>query len=352
MRKSALLVAFLLASVVQLRVSPARAHSPATATQSEQEQINILRYYIEQALIKTRNLDPNNCVDCEAFTAGRSVQPQCEAAYDDLYSKDELDFRLLLGYMDFGRSVEDPYVGAALLTDLQRECGESGVGACGFKPDPDDLTLLTKTVLHRGQPKVVRLRVQWSAVSTDNRRNSGTDRNVSLRAQQQSRTREMEKLFSDGLKESDVLIYFGHARYGAGPDFGPPVLNRNGTHNQAHYQKPENQQSINQMLTTLSQSPRPPKILAVLGCDSEKLFGNRIREAAPGSTTVLPAGLAYLEPGVAQAFGLLDAVLSKRCEREFNQSLNPVTEFQIRNERDQVEKVQIPPVRVHNLYRR
>jgi hypothetical protein len=351
MKKPALLLAFLLASVIQLRVLPARAHDPAAEAQATQNEINRYRYFIEQTLLKVRNLGPS-CVDCDAFSAGRPTPPRCEAAYDDLFSKDELDFRLLIGYMDVGNVVEDPYVGAALSADLQRECTSSGVGACGFTPDPDDLTLLTKTVYHRGQPKLIRLRLQWSAVTTNNRRNSGVTRSESSREEQQRRSREMQALFNEGLREADVLIYFGHARYGAGPDFSPPVLRRDGTRDQAHYQRPQNQQSINRLLTTLAETPSPPKILALIGCDSEQLWGSRIRQAIPGSTTVLQGGLAYMESGVAQTFGLLDAILSKRCEGEFNQSLNTVNEFTILNERNREEKLQVPPINVHNLYRR
>jgi hypothetical protein len=351
MKKPVLLLAFLLASFIQLRVLPARAHDAAADARATQIQIDAYRYYIQEALQKVRNLGPS-CVDCEAFSAGRPTPPRCEAAYDDLFSKDELDFRILIGYMDFGNVVEDPYVGAALATELQRECTVPGVGACGFTPDPDDLNLLTKTVYHRGQPKLIRLRLQWSAVTTDNRRNSGVTRSGSTRDEQQRRSREMQALFDAGLREADVLIYFGHARYGAGPDFSPPVLRRDGTRDQAHYQRPQNQQSINRLLTTLAETPRPPKILAILGCDSEQLWGSRIRQAVPGSTTILPGGLAYMESGVAQTFGLLDAILSKRCESEFNQSLNTVTEFTILNDRNREEKLQVPPINVHNLYRR
>jgi len=285
-----------------------------------------------------RDMQPS-CMDCGATTADSVFDSRtpCRRSWENFYSKPEIDMRIAFGYLDAFQTTEDRVQAAALIERLTKPC-EPGVAACGFRRDPDDMELLTKTVTGpNGRTHRVKLRVSTSSYSnseTINRR-EGLDQKIqSLRA---------EDNFYSGLREADFLLYVGHARQGGGPDFSPSVLNA-GRRTDFDYYRRE-RPGYNRLLTELQAaqlSGRAPKIMGMFACESERFFGDGLRRVAPNTGLMLMGRNAYFESMMAQTFLALDSTLAMRCEEDFDGALSTFNEYAGRP---------VSPLRLQNFFR-
>lgn len=285
-----------------------------------------------------RDMQPS-CMDCGATTADSVFDSRtpCRRSWENFYSKPEIDMRIAFGYLDAFQTTEDRVQAAALIERLIKPC-EPGVAACGFRRDPDDMELLTKTVTGpNGRTHRVKLRVSTSSYSnseTINRR-EGLDQKIqSLRA---------EDNFYSGLREADFLLYVGHARQGGGPDFSPSVLNA-GRRTDFDYYRRE-RPGYNRLLTELQAaqlSGRAPKIMGMFACESERFFGDGLRRVAPNTGLMLMGRNAYFESMMAQTFLALDSTLAMRCEEDFDGALSTFNEYAGRP---------VSPLRLQNFFR-
>jgi hypothetical protein len=285
-----------------------------------------------------RDMQPS-CMDCGATTADSVFDSRtpCRRAWENFYSKPEIDMRIAFGYLDAFQTTEDRIQAAALIERLTKPC-EPGVAACGFSRDPDDMELLTKNVVGpNGRTHRVKLRLSTSSHSnseTRNRRETLDQKIQSLRA---------EDNFYSGLREADFLLYVGHARQGGGPDFSPSVLN-SGRRTDFDYYRRE-RPGYNRLLTELQAaqlSGRAPKILGMFACDSARFFGDGLRRAAPQTGLMLMGPNAYFESNMAQTFLAIDSTLAMRCEEDFDGALSTFNEYAGRP---------VSPLRLQNFFR-
>lgn len=319
-------------------------------------------YYWEQAQENVQKIG-SQCMDCQLFQAGRSAQPKppkqsqsCKATWDKFYDKSVIDIRVLMGYLDFGKTVHDFRTAQAMIDIVNEPC-MPGANLCGFRRDPRDPSYFRKSIVVNGKRKTVRLMIAWSSLSEDDDVNTGRKARAGLppkdqvRIDQRKRAKEMETLFYDSLVNADATFYFGHARFGAGPDFSPPKRLANGERDNAYYKNPKNQVSRARMLQTLKDAPKHNQLLGLFGCDADQHFGSAMTEAAPGMGIMAPTGLAYPESGTAQLYGALDSVLGRRCEAEFDAATNSIKKIELDfKQQKKIAEVPVPPIKMTNFF--
>ena len=305
---------------------------------TESEARDLYSNIVDLANHAVRDMQPS-CMDCGVASTDNVLgsRTPCRRAWENFYSKPEIDMRIAFGYLDAFQTTEDRIQAAALIERLTKPC-EPGVAACGFRRDPDDMELLIKNVVGpNGGTHRVKLRISTSSHSnseTLNRRNALDQKIQSLRA---------EENFFSGLREADFLLYVGHARQGGGPDFSPSVLNA-GRRTDFDYYRRE-RPGYNRLMTELQaaqQSGRAPKILGMFACDSERFFGDGLRRAAPQTGLMLMGRNSYFESNMAQTLLAIDSTLAMRCEADYDNALSTFNEYAGRP---------VSPLRLQNFFR-
>ena len=206
-----------------------------------------------------------------------------------------------------------------------------------------------------GKEKKVRLTIVSSSASTNLDRNRGEL--ATLQANQSKHAREV---FEDGLRNSDMTIYVGHGRDGAGPSFEPPVLRRNtlpGATRPGH--TPDGREAPNfdwykrhhesrdSMMAALASGPNPPKMLGMFACHTEKYFADRALKASERNGVrktgfVGSQGYTALEAMYAQSMMMLDSTLALRCQGDFERAIHAVGSVQADPTSPPVN--QLPPI--------
>lgn len=269
------------------------------------------------------------CPDCGITSAGSNQGPRmCADDYKEIYKKDVVDMRVVFGYLDYKNTVEDRYQRQAMVERVTAPC-TGATQMCGFKRG-DSMDIFEKVV----NGKLVRLHLVASSASDNERTNRGD-----LKAQQADATARAKKAYFDGLTQSDVLLYVGHARNGGGPSFEPPKL-KNGRTDLKDYNK--KQESWKEVVRTLESTSTPPKIMGILACNAELHFGKDLAKAAPNSAVLLAGSKNLFESIFAQAASILESVIDQRCESDFNSAVNHVSD---------IDGFAISPIRMKNFFR-
>jgi hypothetical protein len=277
-------------------------------------------------------MDDNDKPPCFSCADEAPPPKSCGDAYSEFYSKPVLDFRISLGYADMP---EDPLVAAedgprraVWIEKLLRPCPEGVVGTCGFnRADIDDGDSFTKMVAGPdGKEHLVNLHLVNSSVGIYDNINR-----TKLKAQQDKRTKQAESNFFDHLCSSDLPVYAGHARNGAGASFGPPILHADNVNTN---EKAYDHTNEERMLDALRKCPHPPKLIGLFACQSGRWFSTDVLNAVKDPKTGLPmsgvassVGLTEPEVVFAQAYAFVDSVLALRCAPEFKHALNEKKDF-------------------------
>lgn len=248
---------------------------------------------------------------------------RCDANYRHLFANSDLRISIFFGYLDDirrpvqYRAVVDRGRALEFAYHLQRPCRES-IMACGFSLDHREPGLLdmSKEMVFENQKKMVRLKIVYSSVSSFDDRNR--DPNKYLKIQNQ-RTLEVENLFYQALLSSDIVMYDGHSRWGAGPSFGPALPKKSPQYTQ--------KVSFNKMIEMLSKRPTRLKMLGMYSCDSHNHFEKAIFQAASHIALVSTPNVSEIAGAAQMRLGTLDAVLSRYCEQEFQEALGTTLSF-------------------------
>ena len=126
--------------------------------------------------------------------------------------------------------------------------------------------------------------------------------------------RSVKGRFYRELVESDIVFYMGHSRLGGGLEFNaqPGVT----TLFNSVFRVP-----MLPVLEALRQRPTKLKMIGMFSCDSNKYFRRDFQDANPSLWLVLTTGDIYARPAEQASLGALDAVLSKKCARAFDESM-------------------------------
>lgn len=264
---------------------------------------------------------------------------QCQATYARIGQQRRMVIHVGLGYFDQSRGYPyvydgksygmnaalDSFAHAALVNIITAPCrGEAR--ACGFHINPSAPASIGGLPVEflKGPdaqiPIQVIVRIQHGSLSWSH------DENLKSVSQQRQVSNQAESMFFDQICQADVAVYMGHSRNGGGPDFNPPVLQRNGHPNYRGYYE-RTRPGLNRLVQSLRQPGcRPPMLLAISSCLSERHFGIALENAAPGMGLALSGNneLMSYSDILSSGLAVIDSALRLQCARSFQNALYSV----------------------------
>lgn len=250
----------------------------------------------------------------------------CKSYYDELAQDNLISITAAFGYMDVSSGIDYVYgdinYGKDLVVDaaakeafidtLTQGCSR-GLSACGFRKSSGN-RLQKRIRRQNGQRVTVVVDLAHSSVGFSDTANRG-----SLASKQNNQSLLAEQKFFGGIAAgTDVSIYMGHARSGGGPDFSPPHLLRNG---KPDYSKYRNQSAFKRLLGSVRTAGQNLKLLALLACNSTRLFVPSVLRQSPSTVVVSADDLFSYSDIVPTGLAVIDTVLSEKCDAEFSESL-------------------------------
>jgi hypothetical protein len=225
-----------------------------------------------------------------------------------LPSSGPLRISLFYGYENFGKRTHDIENAKAMAIVLQQKC-QGQIQVCGFKVTEKNemITRLQKTI--EGRP--VSVHIFTSSLTSYEALNMDVNEKY---WDQKKHSKQVKEHFYRELINSDVVFYGGHSRLGAGPGF----------EGQSYAQIAFNfvfRLPLQPMLKALAAGPSRLKILGLFSCNSNKYYRQDIERVNPSLSLILSH--EDIESGEAEqmTIGALNSVLSKKCDREFKDSM-------------------------------
>lgn len=247
--------------------------------------------------------------------------PSCFERYSRIFDgpKPVVDIRIVYGMKneDTGSLAFDVYLKLGIYDQLIKPCPpnatDSNVFACGFQRKSSDngnyLVLERPTRTPSGRTKTVRITLAHSSVDPDIKTVDPVE--------QANKSADAEKLFLDGLCESQAVIYDGHGRNGSGPDFDLPKLTR-GKIDYSKYHG-EGLAKVVKRLASCPESQTP--YLTLISCGYRN-FPPAIKGVAPRTTLQMSSGHSYTKDDPYLIYGTINGLLGQICEPGYSRSIN------------------------------
>lgn len=250
-----------------------------------------------------------------------SQSPQtCEASYRHIFAPDlaEVHISMVYGYLDSQDVAMDGAFSRTMIDHLQLPCQTPQVQACGFRlaRTSGPTTELRKQIKIGQAERTIVLTVLSPSLTWDDRYNQGLQQGY---WDQKKQSEAVQKEFLRALKESQVVLYDGHARRGAGPGFFPTDPIR-------EYLSKIRRQSFHQVLDAVSDSRSQLKFLGLLACETEKYYEDEILSAAPHLGLIVTKANINADRSEQSLLGALNSLLARKCQPEFARSLIPEIE--------------------------
>jgi hypothetical protein len=251
------------------------------------------------------------------FEAGNTIGGVCQAGveparqnfclkrYASLNDKPKLSFDVFSGYQNFGSETADPGERAAWAEWLTMPChGDSKV--CGFERDADDADTFYKDVEWApGGSKRIEFHLHNASETSNNARNERSPT-------QAAKTAEQQRQFAKALRESDLVFYTGHSRYGGGPDFAPEKRRPDGRWDIGYYK--QNRPGLKLMDEALKDRKDGSLfLLGLLSCDSKKHFETNVDQIPAVDRTLLSTHLVPEDGGFDEMIAVFEGVLHQTC---------------------------------------
>jgi hypothetical protein len=235
---------------------------------------------------------------------------ECQQEYLDLFAKPVINVTAAFGYFDIGNNkVADYYKLKFFIKKLTDRCENWDQKMCEFKLQSKNPYVLTRNLFGPdGKMRTVRITTDASSVSPDDAANRKNP-------EQKIQSEKMEKLFHEGLKNSEITLYMGHSRNGGGPDFSPPRLDASGHTDYTWYQR--HQVNKNKMTEVLGQDPGRSRVIGLISCSSVRWFSKNIAQDAPASGIVATDNTYYVT-NFEENLKLLENVFSYKCLKDFS----------------------------------
>jgi hypothetical protein len=281
-----------------------------------------LTSYQESIFVQAAQISQNlnqNCQNC-SYAGTPQADSACNTVYGRAFLKPVVSIHVAFGYMDISEGVPtiyggyqfspgqsvDGYAEEAFMTEIQKPCYTSA-GACGFRPQGPGSNVFIKSAKLNGKSVTLKIETTHASATPDLMTNLGPQAKL-----QTAQTFISELNFFGSIATSDLTIYTGHARAGGGPDFHPPVLKQDGTPNYGGYYL-ANHPGINHLIKSLKESPRHPALLALLGCNTDKLFRKQIIATDSKMGLVTLNDLTEFEAVFRATYLITDGFLKRQC---------------------------------------
>lgn len=243
----------------------------------------------------------------------------CESAYDKIFTQDRRDVRfdLYYGYLDSKNQVTDGAFALAMSNQLQKKCPDSRLQACGFQINKwlENGLELKRKIIIRQQIKYIFIRILSSSLSSDDSYNQDISRGY---WDQKNKSLKIESDFYQSLNESQVVFYDGHARMGTGPGFRPTRLELEVL---ARIRK----KSFETLLGAVSKSESSLRLFGYFACETDKYYSNDLLRYSPQLALIVTEKQVGFYDSEQAVFGAVNAVLSRQCEAQLNQSMVPAS---------------------------
>jgi hypothetical protein len=275
----------------------------------EDPYLPIVLAQFEMAQEKMDQIRKPNFSECDKLP--KAEASACLKFYENIRNKKTIRMDYFIGYTNFENSfVGDPTEYRAVISYMTRECPDAQKQhSCGFKRDEFDANLLTKEVVWPdGQIKKFELHVENAALSTDDVANRESPA-------QALKSEETRNKFIRAAKESDILIYSGHSRYGGGPDFSPEYTGK-GSH-AAYYRK--KRQGIQDLQNGLkNRTDSGPTLVVMSSCDSDLHFSQVLKTTPKGpKAAFLTASEVDTNESFRGNLEIQEAILGGTCPTKF-----------------------------------
>jgi hypothetical protein len=263
---------------------------------------------------------------CDQVNNKNSPTPKCIETYTQIYAKPTVEVRIVLGYSDASDNPKrfgphDLVAKEQMVNLLTKDCDlkkpSEGFFLCGFARADDDANLFTKKVAGpNGVLKTVNLILVNSSVSTDDGQNQGA-----LLEQQLKQTELAKKIYLDGMRNADIILYNGHSRKGGGPDFAPAKRLKD-THIDYSWYQSHNEGFTNLLDALKSRTDGGPKLVGFFSCDSADHFSKSIAETSPKTGFIGTLSPPSWDDSHRGVLTMLNAILGKICDKSLSPALN------------------------------
>lgn len=283
---------------------------------------------------------------------------QCLPIFKNIIKNRSLDIRYALGYFDDSQAKDILYDGFnyglspsldieayhALRNVFKAPCHSITQKLCGFQEVGDPLSgqiLLAKIITLWGVKVLAQITLTYASASDSYVANTTT-----LSELQKKLTLQSEKNFFDHVGLSDVVIYNGHARDGGGPDFSPPILNKElhvDYDGYYHLKKTGFTRILNQIEknkdkdSSIQNNKDKKSILGIFACSSKKHFYKDLISANKNQPMVLSTDKVNYIDSLRASLGLLEGLMRGQCGDHLNtmiqqkdKSLKTYEAFQIK----------------------
>lgn len=239
---------------------------------------------------------------------------KCQNIYSKIFDRREFEIRIAIGYNDsrpFALVDDLGYVNA-LVRHFLKPCHHP-YNLCGFQliqpvEGDGDVQLVREIRRYGGGSIVVKINFKYSAVGLDDSKNR-------VDPHQKIRSKQVEKFVLDGFAHSDFLFYLGHNRFGFGPDFSPPRLNRS-KNAQFTYYFIRNKGNL-LIQKGLSTAGPQFKLFADLSCDSKRKVDALLAVTPPQANLLVTDMSVTPHEQLEALLRVLNGVLGQTCQNDF-----------------------------------
>lgn len=259
------------------------------------------------------------------------LEGSCYEAYSRLYKKENIEIRIAYGYLDIDGQegaflgigsrphiATDTYMYEITVKRLLDHCRDDNIFACGFRRDASDATIFHKTMWGPfGKKHNIRLTLTHSSVSELESDNVGK-----YAEHQKIQSAQSRQNYLDGVEKADVVIYFGHARSGGGPDFDPPRRTSKGKVDYYGYYK-KYRPGLNATLAALAKrTDGGPVFFGLAACSANDHFYKKISKLAPNSGFLLSSETSFATDAFRATIIALDGLLGARCKADMERVIH------------------------------
>ena len=279
----------------------------------------------------------------------------CVRDYTKIYQGKGLVMNIVYGYSDYNSSTVDAELFETTIETLQRSCSFKKQTLCGFKlqsgANSQRATLLKKvstSVLPEMSELKMKINVYHSSVA---RSDSGNFRGSEISSEQRRATRISEDAFfgairgktlsdkPEDIEKCNICVYYGHARDGGGPDFGPVPYSWRDSDGHIDYslfhKYRKNYKKLLQSLDAAKEDP--PVLVSLFACYSHSHFYEKYKVChteAPGCEKmslskftgktgfILSRDYSWFENWEKTFGGLMDTVLGLKCGSALKTNFN------------------------------
>lgn len=267
-----------------------------------------------------------NAMDVQVTYNPLAMPSGLHSCYGDYESRirtpGKLSIAVVFGYsdtIDQGYDlVTDQWVLARMTRQLTDPCQYTGQGFCAFNleaGEPHQVQHYSRQIQGPdNQDITVDLYTINSSFDISN-----YDNQTKYKTEQATKSETAQRLFAWALQTADVVFYEGHSRNGGGPDFLPPRAAVNGKVNYPWYEK--NQPGLKFLLEKLEQASRPPMILGLFSCASQKHFYKKLAPYTKNTNTILSTRVVEAHYTKEALLLSLESLLNFECSQYLHKRL-------------------------------